>query len=182
MRRSTIKIVLVVALLSCAALGLQQALGQRTDKSNQGAILAAAHNRPLDDSIVHVRDGSFVLKNLTLTKMVGSTVLKGNIVNKTDRKQEQFSFEVRAYDRNGRVLQGLERKTIFVGQQLKANAAAPINNGYGVWLQGIPLDSIARLEISETGAETTASLPSWTRWFAAHAVVVTGLKDSEIEE
>jgi hypothetical protein len=183
MRRSTIKIILIVALVSCAAIGLRQAQGQHGAKSNQGIVLAAASSRPLEDSTVHVRDGSFILKNLTLTKMMGSTILKGNVVNKTNRKQEGVSFEVRAYDRNGQVLRGLETRTIFVGQQLKANAATPINNGYGVWLQGISLDSIAKLEISQTSAETTASLPPWTKWFAAHAVVVgTRTRDSEIEE
>ena len=178
--RSPVKIILLVALLSCAAIGLRQAQGKGDHESNQGGLPAAAANRrSLEDSTVQADGGSFILKNLTLTKMTGSTILNGKIVNKTNHNQEQVSFEVRAYDRNGQLLKGAEAKTIFLGQPLKANASTPINHGYGVWLQGIPLDSIVRLDVVEASNESSPR-PSWTNWFASHAI--SRNEDSEIEE
>ncbi len=178
--RSPVKIILLVALLSCAAIGLRHVRGQSGHESNQGSVtVAAANRRSLEDSTIHVNGGSFALKNLTLTKMTGSTVLNGKIVNKTNHNHEQVSFEVRAYDRDGRMLKGTEAKTIFLGQELKANASMPINHGYGVWLQGIHVESIMRLDVVETSNETS-SLPSWTKWLASHAI--SWEEDSEIEE
>ncbi len=156
--RSPLKIILALALLSCAAVGLRHAQGQSDHQSNQGRVAAAsASSRPLEDSIVQAQGGAFVLKNLTLTKMKGSTIIKGKVVNKTNRKYEQVSFEVRAYDSAGQILKGLENKTIFASQELKAGASVPINHGYGVWLQGVPLEKIARIEISENGKEVGSS-------------------------
>lgn len=169
--RSPLKIVLVAVLMSCAALGLRHVQGQGERKLNQGRFTAAAasSNRALGDSIVPVQDGSFVLKNLTLVRMSGSTILKGKIVNKTTHKREQVSFEVRAYDGSGQLLKGLENKTIFAAQELKAGAAAPINHGHGVWLQGVPSEKIARIEISEIGQEVGGSRLSRAIPFASHA-------------
>jgi hypothetical protein len=115
-----------------------------------------------------------------LTGVMKSVILKANLVNRTGRSLEQATFEIKAFDRDGRPLKGVEEKTIFVVAQLKAHASMPVNSGYGVWLQGIPLDSIARIEISETGdAAARASLLRMIP-FAEHAVF---WKDSaEIEE
>jgi hypothetical protein len=174
-----VKIVLIFALVPGAAIGLWQAHGQRGNKLSGESGQVGTGKRLHEDLAVYVREGSFVLKNLKLEKMMDSTILKGSVVNKTKRKQEQVSFAVRAYNSNGQLLKGLERETIFVVQELKANASTPINHGYGVWLQGIPLESIARIEISETTYET-ASQPSWTKWLANHATFRE--EDSEIEE
>ena len=175
-----VKIVLILALLSWAALGLRQASGQRGNQPTlRSQAVASLSSQPHEELTVATSDGSFVLKNLTLVKMTGSTVLKGNVVSRTNHKREQISFEVRAYDREGQLLKGLESETVFTAQGLKANASAPINHGYGVWLQGILTEKIARIEISETNSET-ASLPSWTKWLASHAMMRE--KDAEIEE
>jgi hypothetical protein len=177
--RKLFKIVLILALLSCAVVGLRQAQGQRDDKSISGRAKIVAGSRAHKNITVRVNDGSFVLKNLKLTKVSGSAILKGDVVNKTSHKQEQVSFEVRAYDGDGQTLKGLERENIFAVRELEANTSAPINQGYGVWLQGIPLEAIAGIEILETNEET-ASLPSWTNWFASHSI--SWGKDFEIEE
>lgn len=179
--RSPVKIILVIALLSCAAIGLRHVQGQNDHKSNQGRAMAAAtSNRPLEDSTVRVQDGSFVLKNLTLNKMRGSTILKGKVVNKTNHKYEQVSFEVRAYDRDGQILKGLESKTIFVSQELKAGASTQINYGHGVWLQGIPAEKIARIEVSESGKEIESATLSRMIPLASHALDLK--RYAEIEE
>ena len=179
--RSSIKIILIVALLSCAALGLQQAQGQNDHKSNQGRVSAAVvSNRPLEDSRIQVSDGSFILKNLTLTKMRGSTILKGNVVNKTKHNREQVAFEIRAYNVDGQMLKGLESKTIFASQELKAGASTPINHGYGVWLQGVPTEKIARIEISEMGKATNRLTIARMIPLGNHALDLK--RDAEIEE
>jgi hypothetical protein len=182
MMRSPFKIILVVALLACAALGLRHVQGQGDRKSNQGRVPAAAAigNRPLEDSTVRVPSGSFVIKNMTLTRMQGSTILNGKVVNKTNRKYEQISFEVRAYGQDGQILKGLESKTIFASQELRAGASVAINHGYGVWLQGIPWEKIARIEIAENGKEIEQATLARMIPLANHAL---GLKRyAEIEE
>ena len=179
--RSPIKIILIIALLSCAALGLHQAQGQGNYKSNRGGASATATgSRPLVGSTIQTGDGSFVLKNLTLTKWTGSTILKGKLVNKTNQTREHVTFEVRAYDRDGQILKGLESKTIFASQELKAGKSIPINYGYGVWLQGIPAEKIARIEIFETGKETGTSSLARTIPLASHALDFK--RYAEIEE
>ncbi len=179
--RSPIKIILVIALLACVAIGLRHVQGQSEHKSNQGRVSAVVSNsRPLEGSTVQAQGGAFALKNLALIKMQGSTILKGKIVNKTSRKYEQISFEVRAYDRDGQILKGLESKTIFASQGLKAGASIPINHGYGVWLQGVPAEKIARIEISESGKEVGSSTLSRMIPLASHAL--DWKRYSEIEE
>lgn len=182
MTRKLIKIVLILALLSWGAAGLRHAAqGQR---DGGGTVprnaFAAASSRTHATLTVNSSDGSFVLKNLTLTKMAGSTILKGNILNKTKHKREQVSFVVLAYNREGRVLKGLESKTIFTAQRLKANASVPINHGYGVWLQGVSLDDIARIEISEMGQEHDIPIIARMIPLASHALDVE--RYSEIDE
>lgn len=178
--RSPVKIIIIVALFACAAIGLRHVQGQSDHTSNQGRASFAATNRPLEDSTVRTQDGAFVLKNPTLVKMMGSTILNGKIVNKSNHKYEQVSFEVRAYGQDGKILKGLENKTIFVLQELKAGASLPINHGYGVWLQGVPMEKIARIEISENGKEMGSSTLSRMIPLANHALAVK--RYAEIEE
>jgi|ERR1044071_6201036 hypothetical protein len=179
--RSPVKIILVLALIACAAIGLRHVQGQSDHQLNQGRVSAlAASNRPLEDSTVQAQGGAFVLKNMTLIKMKGSTILKGKVVNKTNRKYEQVFFEVRAYDRDGQILKGLENKTIFASQELKAGASTTINHGYGVWLQGVPAEKIARIEIVENGKEMVSSTLARMIPLASHALDLK--RYAEIEE
>jgi hypothetical protein len=178
--RSPIKITLVVALFACAAIGLRHVQGQSDHTSNQGRTSVAATNRLPEDSTIRTNDGSFVLKNLTLVKMSGSTILNGKLVNKSNHKSEQVSFEVRVYGQDGQILKGLESRTIFVSQEIKAGASVPINHGYGVWLQGIPVEKIARIEISENGTAPGTSTLSRMIPLASHALDVK--RYAEIEE
>ena len=141
-------------ILACASVGFWNVRGQREGTKSGRSIEAApqAASR-FGDVTVYMKADSLALKNLRLTGMMKSVILKGNLVNRTGHSLEQATFEVKAYDRDGRPLKGAEEKTIFVVDQLKAHASTPVNSGYGVWLQGIPLDSIASIEISETGDE-----------------------------
>src|SRR5215210_3617595 len=99
--RKLVKIVLILALLSWAALGLRYAQGQRGDNQSmpRNQAVASLSSQPHEELTIEANDGFFVLKNLTLVRMTGSTLLKGNVVNKSNRKRGQISFEVRAYDR-----------------------------------------------------------------------------------
>ena len=179
--RKLLKIVIVLTLLSWAAIGLRHAAqGQRDGESLPRNAFAAASSRTHAEIKVDSSDGSFVLKNLTLTRMTGSTVLKGNVVNKTKRKREEVFFAVKAYNRNGQLLKGLESETIFTARGLKANVSAPINHGYGVWLQGVSLDDIARIEISELSKESGASIMARMIPLASHALDLK--RYSEVEE
>lgn len=175
------KIVLLPALLlACASAGLWHVQGQRDNKSNQSIKAANASVRRFGNVTIQIKEGAFALKHVALTRTVTSAILKGEIVNKTNRYLDQATFEIKAFDRNGKLLNGVEEKTIFVAHQLKANASTSINSNYGVWLQGIPLDAIARIEISETGDEPMASFPIRAIPFASH--VVAWKEYSEIEE
>jgi hypothetical protein len=174
--------VLVLALLGCAAVGLlRHALAQRGGEADmRRSAFASAGSRPHAEIRVDVGEGSFVLKNLTLGRMNGSTVIKGSVVNKTKSKREQVSFEVRAYDRDGRILKGLESKTVFAVHELKANSSAPINHGYGVWLQGVSLEDVARIEVSEIGEWADVPIMARLIPLAGHALDVK--RYSEIDE
>jgi hypothetical protein len=176
-----IKIFLLPALLlACASAGLWNVRGQREGKSNKSVEVSNTSVTRFGDVTVYVREDSLALKNLILTGMMNSVILKGNLVNKTGRYLDQATFEIKAYDRNGRLLKGVEEKTIFVVNQLKAHASMPVNSGYGVWLQGIPLDTIAKIEIEKSGDETSPSSLMRMIPFASHAAF---WKDySEIEE
>jgi hypothetical protein len=141
---------LLSMLLVCAIVGLWQAEGRRAAPSQQSfASPAGAASRPHANMTVRAANGSFIIRDLKLNRAGTSTILKGEVLNKQARRVNQAAFEVRAYDREGTLLRGVEEQTIFTVHRLKANASAPLNSGYGVWLQGIPLDSIARLEIVE---------------------------------
>jgi hypothetical protein len=180
MRRLT-KIVLVLTLLACGAMGVRHALAQRGGEATvaRSAFAPASNNRPHAEIRVNADEGSFVLKNLTLARVNGSTVLKGNVVNKTKHKREQVSFEIRAYDSNGRVLKGLESKTVFAAHELKANSQTPINHGYGVWLQGVSLDDVARIEVSEIGEQADIPIMARIVPLASHALDVKRYAETE---
>ena len=180
MMRKLIKIAVIFALLSWAALGLRQAQGQRDSESTTRKVASPLNNRPHIETTVYASDGSFAIQNLTLTKMDGSTVLKGNILNKSKRRREQVSFVVTAYGHDGQVLKGPESETVFTAQEVKANASVPINHGYGVWLQGILTDDIARIEISEISQ--AQDIPIMARMMPLASHVMDLKRYSEIDE
>ena len=179
MMRKLFKIVVIVALLFWAAAGLRHAQGQRDSESMTRNAVATVSNRPQVGIRIYATDGSFALKNLALEKMTGSTILKGNIVNLTKRKREQVSFVVKAYGSDGQVLRGLESETVFTTQELRANASVPINHGYGVWLQGILAENIARIEISEISQAQDIPIMARLIPFPAHALDLKRYSDVE---
>lgn len=167
--RRLVKILLLPALLLvCGSVGLLHVRGQREAKANQSNEVARQSVSRFGDVTVYVREDSFALKNFVLTKMTGSVILKGNLVNKTNHYLDEATFEIKAYGRDGRLLRGVEAKTVFAVRQFKANASASLNSGYGVWLQGIPLDAIARIEISETDDDAARSSLVRMIPFASH--------------
>jgi hypothetical protein len=177
--RKLFKIVVIVALLSWAAAGLRHAQGQRSGESMTRSAVATVSNRPQVEIRIYAGDGSLALKNPALEKMAGSTVLKGNIINRAKRKREQVSFVVKAYGHDGQVLRGLESETVFTAQELRANASVPINHGYGVWLQGIPAENIARIEISEISQAQDIPIMARLIPFPAHALALKRYADVE---
>lgn len=181
MRRQFKIVPLLMMLVACAIVGLWQAQGRRAASSEQTLRPSApASIRSHRDVTIRVADGFFVMKDLTLKRMGSSTILKGEVFNKQAHHVNQATFEIRAYHRTGMLLRGFEEKTIFTVHQLKARASAPLNSGYGVWLQGISLDHIARLEVIEAGGETIRSSLTHFVPFASHAL--DWKRYSEIEE
>jgi len=161
MQRPVKNLLLSVLLILCAPLGFHHAQGERDLEMKSNAEGARSTSAGQVGSVAaQINGGSFVLEDLSLTGTTGSTILKGNLVNRTNHRLDPVTFEVKAYDRAGNPLRGFEEKTIFTARSLDADACAPINSGYGVWLQGIPLNSISRIEIYETSEQTDAALVS----------------------
>ena len=179
MRRQFRIVPLLMLLMACALVGLWQAQGRRAASSEQNFVTSSPASRPHRDVIIRVADGSFVMKDLRLKSMRSSTILKGEVFNKTSRRLNQATFEIRAYDHTGTLLRGVEEKTIFAVHRLKARASAPLNSGHGVWLQGIPLDHITRLEVIEAGGETAQSSPARFIPFASHAIAWKRYSETE---
>lgn len=180
MTRKFFKIIIVLALFAWVTMELKHAQGQRDAVAVPHNAFVSASSRAHGELRVEASGGSFVLKNLRLERMKGSTILKGSIFNKTKRRYGQVSFLVKAYDREGKLLKGPEAETIFTAQRLKASASVPINHGYGVWLQGVSLDNVARIEISELNTEASASNAARMIPFASHALELQ--RDSGVEE
>jgi hypothetical protein len=100
-----------------------------------------------------------VLKELRLVPFGGSTRLNGQLINKTNRQWDTITFALKAYDGAGRQLRGTEKETIFSFTRFGRGTSAPINSGYGVRLEGIPFDAIARLELSLLGDKPNTAHP-----------------------
>lgn len=141
------------------------------------ALVAAAY-ASADKVEVNHSGASLVLKEVALEKASGSTVLKGEVVNNTERDLDGATFEIRAYDREGNLLRGAEEKTIFRAGRLAPHATAQLNNGYGVWLQGIPRESIASIEVYD--ADDAGPFPAHAIPLADQALFFK--EYSEIEE
>lgn len=180
--RGRIKIAsLLLTLILCALVGIWQAQGQREVSLKQTLMSSASVSRLHADVVMRGASGAIFLNNLKLRKMGSSTVLEGRIYNRQPHTLNQAMFEIKAYDYGGALLRGVEDRTIFAVRRLKADSSTSLNEGYGVWLQGIALDSIARLEISEAGSQVATQNLSRFVPFANH-VVIDLIKYSEIEE
>lgn len=152
-----VKMLLLAALLVvCAPIGPRRAQGGVDHELNDKPESAETTFSRARGVAVQINGGLFELRDLSLAEAASSTILKGDLVNRTNRHLDQITFEVKAYDREGNLLRGVEEKTIFTAHQLEPGMGASINSGYGTWLQGIPLRAIARVEISETNDETGA--------------------------
>ncbi|HEX8491437.1 MAG TPA: hypothetical protein VF658_01220 [Pyrinomonadaceae bacterium] len=148
MKRSAYILFLMIVSLMIEPLAPRQARElqrQATQTSTQPN--RARDGRPHQSLTVAFDEGDFVLKDLRLVPVGGSTRLNGKLVNQTKRRWETIVFAVRAFDRTGKRLRGVEEETIFGFHQLARGKSAPINSGYGVWLEGIPFSAVARLEI-----------------------------------
>ncbi|HYJ45486.1 MAG TPA: hypothetical protein VEV81_02660 [Pyrinomonadaceae bacterium] len=172
-----VKMLLAAALLIvCAPFGLRHVQGELDREFNKRAARVETSSGRVGEVSIQIQGGSFVLRDLSLTGAAGSTILKGSLAGRTNRPPGQTTFEVKAYDREGNLLQGVEEKTIFTSHGRGPDSDQPINSGYGVWLQGIPLDAISRIEVSETsdGAFPLSAIP-----FADHALFSKEYSDIE---
>lgn len=152
MKRSLYILFLMALSLMIEPLGPWQARERtrqpaQTATRQSGARQSAADSRPHRALSIPFDDGAFLAKDLRLVPIGGSTMLHGQLVNQTKRRQEKFVFAVRAYDRTGKQLKGVEEETIFGFHKLGRDKSVPLNSGYGVWLEGIPFNAVARLEI-----------------------------------
>jgi hypothetical protein len=147
MKRTIVFLIsLLFSLMLEPLLGPWQAQNRAGQAANTSTPRRADDNRPQPSLSVTLDEGSFVLTDLRLISVGGSTRMTGKLVNRTKRTWENLVFTVSAYDSAGRPLRGIERETIFGIHQLGKGKSASINSGYGVWLEGIPLNAIARLE------------------------------------
>jgi hypothetical protein len=128
-------------------LGPWQAQNRARQVKSASAPRTFADSRSQPSLTVPLGEGSFVLTDLRLKSVGGSTRLTGKLVNRTQKAWEQLVFTLRAYDLSGQPLKGVERETIFGVNQLGKGKSASLNSGYGVWLEGIPLNAIARVEV-----------------------------------
>jgi hypothetical protein len=148
--KSIFKLMLLLMLvLGLIAAGLLTARKQTSpllqvkDKSAAGAKF----ERSIPDMQVQADAGLFKLSNLQLLKVGDSTKLKGEISNSTGQRWYRATFEVKAFDGQGNQLKGAEDITIFQVNNFEAAASASIDDGYGVWLEQIPFESISKVEL-----------------------------------
>lgn len=158
MKRSAYILFLMILSLMIEPLGPWQARERpRQAAQTRTQPGRGSESRPHQALTVALDEGSFVLKDLRLVSIGGSTKLSGRLVNQTKRRWETMVFAVRAFDRSGKRLRGVEAETIFGVHQLGRGKSAPLNSGYGVWLEGIPINAIARLEVIVSDDESPTS-------------------------
>ena len=100
-----------------------------------------------DDVVVAAHEGSFVLHNLRLAPAGRSTKLTCEVINYTNKDWGKVTFAVAAFDADGARLRGTEEETIFSFYDLAPGANASAGHGHGVWLEGVPPDRVARIEV-----------------------------------
>jgi len=102
------------------------------------------------ESAIVVEEGSFILRNITMTsEMYLSPRLKGDVVNNTNKDWIKAEFEVDLYDKAGNMIKGfLERSFSFILRDIKKGEAKSLGDGYGELFPGLKRDvSIAKFEI-----------------------------------
>lgn len=123
-------------------------LRDRPTRAAQSVVeTGASQSRPYQSLTIATTGGSFVLNDLRLVRTGASTKLEGKLINRTGQRWDKIVFALKAYDSNGRQLTGVESETIFGFHQVGKGKSVPINSGYGVWLEGIPLSAVARVEV-----------------------------------
>lgn len=154
-----VNLILLFCLVPAGAMFALRQARELDDSPERQSNKMAAVNRsiPYRDLAVPVEGGNFVLKNLSLIRMEGSTKLAGDLLNNTGERWNKATFEVKAYDRDGRQLKGAEDLIIFEFHGLERDASVALDSGYGVWLEGVAIDSIARLEVILIDGELPAS-------------------------
>ena len=157
MKRSAYILFLMVLSLMIEPLGSWLARERSRPIAQTRTQARASESRPHQALTITLDEGAFILKDLRLVPIGGSTRLIGKLVNQTKRRWDTIVFAVRAFDRNGKRLRGVEEDTIFGFHQLGRGKSAPLNSGYGVWLEGIPINAIARLEVIVDDEESPAS-------------------------
>jgi hypothetical protein len=144
-----VKLTLLLTLvLTLIMMGLSGAAGRAKPSSQRVETKdgSEALQRKIPDLKVAAAGGSFTLSDLRLVKASGSTKLKGEISNDTARGWKRATFELKAFDDKGNQLKGAEDVIIFQINDLERTASMPIDDGYGVWLEGIPFESISKIE------------------------------------
>lgn len=157
MKRSAYILFLMVLSLMIEPLGPWQARERPRPAAQARTQPKARESRPHQALTIALDEGTFVLKDLRLVPIGGSTRLNGMLVNQTKRRWHTIVLSVRAFDRNGKRLRGVEEETIFGVHRLGRGKSAPLNSGYGVWLEGIPVNAIARLEVIVSDDESPAA-------------------------
>ena len=102
----------------------------------------AQPNIPVNASV-----NDFGVTNVMFKKKASNTVLYGALNNQSDRDWNKLIFEVQAFDKDHNMLLGVEDRVIFSVTQLKRGQSVSINDGYGVWLFGIPIENISRINL-----------------------------------
>ncbi|HEY0404870.1 MAG TPA: hypothetical protein VGC89_04040 [Pyrinomonadaceae bacterium] len=147
MKRSALMVLLMLLSVLLEPLGPWQARGRLPFAAQTEARRAGLSSKPYQNLTVALAEGSFVLRDLQLTSVGGSTKINGTLVNRTKQQWQSGRLIVKAYDASGRQLRGIEEETVFGFNELGRGESAPINSGYGVWLEGVALQDIARLEV-----------------------------------
>jgi hypothetical protein len=148
MKRSAYMLLLMLISLMIEPLGPWQARTRPSQVADGSARrINVSVSRPHQDLTVALDEGAFVLKNLQLIRIGGSTRLEGKLINQTKQRWNEAIFAVRAYDKTGRQLRGVEEETVFSVNQLGKGKSVLINSGYGVWLEGVSYNNIARVEV-----------------------------------
>lgn len=147
MKRTALILLLMLISVLLEPLGAWETNERSLGVAETAASRIADGRRIYPALTIPLAGGNFKLKDLQLSSVGRSTKLSGRLVNETQQQWDIIVFAVKAYDRSGRQLRGVERETVFGFNQLGKGKSAAINSGYGVWLEGIPFKAIARVEV-----------------------------------
>ncbi len=162
MKRSALILLLMVVSLMIEPLASPWQARERRVRPVKASAQSPSsdESRPHPSLAIPLAEGGFVLKDLRLVRVGASTRLDGKLVNQTKRRWERITFALKAYDGAGRQLKGIERETVFAFNQLGKGKSSVLNSGYGVWLEGINFQRVARVEVVLLDAPRAAHSPS----------------------